>query len=129
MCRKHWFMVPQHLRREVWTAWEHYQAGRRTLEQLRAVQARAIDSLKPKGPAEPPRGDRRVNRRTGEPYRPVVEGLAALDSLQRACLLNFAADNYKPRLELLHRLEADGYDAVAVQNLLEKEVADAATRT
>jgi len=45
MCGAHWRLVPSEPRKAVWTAWELYQDGNLSIEDLRTAQQRATDAV------------------------------------------------------------------------------------
>jgi hypothetical protein len=46
LCPTCWRKVPGDLRSEVWRAWRNFQDGEVTSDELRAVQAAAIEAVK-----------------------------------------------------------------------------------
>jgi hypothetical protein len=52
LCRSHWFMVPAHLRSEVWRAYNQYRDAkgydRNRIENLREAQKNALDAVEAK---------------------------------------------------------------------------------
>lgn len=51
-CRAHWFSLNERQREDVWDAYDHYNASRIGIDELRAVQQRVLDEVQGKDHSE-----------------------------------------------------------------------------